>query len=217
MIALKCFWPGPRCIAVIGIVTWAACSGRPAAVDTVDINPAKAAAQAIADGDKDGDGKLSAAELLAFPGILKWKQLYDLDSDGFVTADEIAERLKKCQGDKIGFRSLSASVKLDGRPLPNVHVVLTPEAYLGDGIKVASGTTNERGFASLVVAADDLPAALKQRGIKVSGVYPGTYKIAVSLPQRKLPNVDDKGLPLGDEIARDTVVNALEISLSSRQ
>src|SRR5262249_4317694 len=97
----------------------------------------------------------------------------------------------------------------------NARVELIPESYLGDGFKPASGTTNERGFATLMVAPDDMPAAIKQRGIKVSGVYPGTYKIAVSHPQRKLPTVDDKGLPLGDEVAQDTADSFIEIKLSS--
>ncbi len=204
-----------RIVGALGCAAWVGCSNRPKAVEIVDVNPAQAAAQAIENNDKDGDGKLSEVELRAIPGMLKWKQLYDLDSDGFVTQEEISQRLKKWQTDKIGFRSLSAHVKLDGRPLPNVHVVLTPESYLGEGIKGASGTTNERGFASLMVAAEDMPEAIKQRGIKVSGVYPGTYKITVSHPQRKLPSVDEKGLPLGDEIARDTVDTSVEVSLSS--
>lgn len=204
-------------LAVVGLVVLAGCSGRPSAVDAVNIDPSAAAAKAIADNDKDSDGKLSVAELRSIPGMLKWKQLYDANSDGFVASEEIAGRLAKWQADKVGFRTLSANVMLDGRPVPNVQVVLTPEAYLGDAIKPAAGTTNERGFANLTVAPDDLPEAIKSRGIKVSGVYPGTYKIAVSLPQKKLPEVDDKGAPLGDEVARDTVNTSVNISLSSRR
>jgi EF hand len=215
MVFNKRIWSVSRFAIFFGSVVVGGCGGRPNAIEIVNVDPAQAAAQAIAANDKDGDGKLSADELRSIPGILKWKQLYDLNSDGYVTADEISQRLEKLRADKVGFRAVSASVKLDGRPLPNVHIVLTPEAYLGEAVKVASGTTNERGFASLMVAADDLPEAIKQRNIKVSGVYPGTYKITVSHPQRKLPSVDVKGLPLGDEIARDTIDTTVEISLSS--
>ncbi len=207
----KCF----RIAVVLCCAACGGCSGRPNAIAIVDIDPTRVAAQAIATNDKDGDGKLSEAELRSIPGLLKWKQLYDLNSDGFVTQDEISQRLKKWQADKVGFRALSANVKLDGRPMPNVHVVLTPESYFGEALKVASGTTNERGYASLMVAADDMPEAIKQRGIKVSGVYPGTYKITVTHPQMKLPGVDVKGLPLGDEIARDTIDTTVDIWLSS--
>ena len=116
-----------------------------------DVDPARAAAQAIASTDKDGDGKLSDVELRAIPGVLKWKQLYDLDADGFVSEDEIVQRLKKWQADKIAFRALSASVKLDGRPVANVRVMLTPEPYLGEAIKPASGTTNELANVNLTI------------------------------------------------------------------
>ena len=199
-----------RLALVLSSPLCAGCSSRPKAVEMPGFNPSKAAAKAIEDYDKDGDGKLSDAELKSIPGMFKWKQLYDLDSDGYVSQDEISNRLKKWRADNVAFRFLGAQVTLDGRPLPNAHIVMTPESYLGDSGKVATGTTNERGFASMIVAAEDLPAAIKQRGIKVSGVYLGTYKISVTHPQRELPSVDDKGLQLGDEVARDTVDTSVD-------
>jgi hypothetical protein len=166
--------------------------------------------------DADADGKLSDEELRSVPGILKWKSLYDVNGDGFVTEVEVVERIAKCQADKIGFRSLSANVKLNGRPLSNVTVTLVPEAYLGDAIKPAAGVTNSYGSASLTVAPEDLPEAIKARGLNISGVYPGTYKIVLSDPRRPIPGTSRDGLPLGDEVANDTVDTSLTIELSSR-
>jgi hypothetical protein len=200
---------------VLGLLFVAGCSGQPRAVDVVDIDPSGAAHKAIASCDKDGDGKLSDEELKAIPGILKWKQLYDLNGDKFVSEDEITQRLRKWQSDKLGFRSIGLSVTLNGRPVPNVHVQLTPEPYLGDAVKPATGTTNKFGFAGLSVAAEDLPVAIKRRGIKISGVYPGTYKVTLSGAQVQLPTVDSNGIPLGDEVARDTVDSSIEITLKS--
>jgi hypothetical protein len=199
----------------LGVALLAGCSGRPAAIAMLDIDPETAASQAIETYDADADSKLSDQELRSVPGIFKWKQLYDLDSDNFITESEIAQRLQKWDSDKMGFRSISANVKRNGRPVANVRVVLTPEPYLGEAVKPASGTTNSHGYASLSVTPDDLPEAIKQRGIHVSGVYPGTYKITLSHPQAKLPDHDHQQVALGDEIARDTVDTSIDIVLPS--
>jgi len=203
-------------LAPLCVVFLAGCTGRPGRVDVADIDPSTAASQALEIYDSDGDDRLSDAELRNVPGILKWKALYDLDSDQFVTGEEIAERLEKWQADKLAFRSINASVKLDGRPLANVQVSLEPEAYLGGAAKRASGVTNARGYATLSVSPDDLPEDIKARGMRISGVYAGTYKIKLSHPQRTLPEVAENGIGLGDEVARDTVNTSIEIALSSR-
>lgn len=192
------------------------CSGKPRRVSVADVDPADAASSALAAYDSDGDGKLSDQELRSAPGILKCKSLYDLDGDGFVSETEISDRIAKCQADKIGFRAVSARVTLDGRPLPNVTVTLTPEPYLGDAIKAASGVTNPFGNANLTVTPEDLPEVIQARGITITGIYPGTYKITLSHPQRKLPEVFTDGAPLGAEVAADTVDSSIDIELVSR-
>lgn len=192
------------------------CSGRPGRVEVVDFEAPAAARKAIELYDTNGDHKLADDELRSVPGIFKWKRLYDLDADGSVSEQEIEQRIEKWRSDKLSFRSISANVTLDGRPVSHARVEIIPEPYLGESIKPASGITNEYGYASLSVAPDDLPAALKQRGVKAGGVYVGTYKISVTHPSRTLPQLDTKSLPLGDEIARDTVDASIAISLSSR-
>lgn len=201
---------------MLALLLTAGCSGRPSAVRMADINPTESAGRAIEFYDRDGDGRLSGEELRAVPGILKHKQFYDLDSDGYVTREEIVQRLEQWLAAKLAFRSLSANVKLNGRPLSGVTVTLTPESYLGSGAKPASGVTNARGYASLTVATDDLPEAIKRRGIQVAGVYPGTYKITLTHPSQKLPDRDAAGLPLGEEVAADTVDSSIDIALSTR-
>jgi hypothetical protein len=203
-------------LAALGPILLAGCSSQPGRVPVVDVDPWDAAGKAIKLYDSDGDGKLSEAELRSVPGIFKWKQLYDLDSDDFVTAAEIAARLEKWQADKLGLLSMSARVRLNGRPMPGVEVVLTAEPYLGDAVKSASGVTNAQGYTALSVSRDDLPQAIKDRGARIGGVYPGTYKIAVSHPRQRLPETSTDGLPLGDEIGLDTIGTYVDIELSSR-
>jgi hypothetical protein len=220
LIVTACRVPGIRSAAgrllVLGALFHTGCSSKPGRVHVADIDPVTAASQAMELYDANTDGQLSDEELKAVPGILKWKSLYDPNADGVVTEEEIAGRIAKCQADKIGFRALRANVKLNGRPLSNVMVTLTPEPYQGDAIKAASGVTNALGSATLKVAPDDLPDAIKQRGINISGVYPGTYKIGLAHPQRQLPVESRDGMPLGDEVAIDTINTSIDIELSSR-
>jgi hypothetical protein len=203
-------------VAALGLLFMAGCSRQPGRVSMAHIDPSAAADQAMEIYDANADRKLSDEELKSVPGILKWKSLYDLDSDGCVTNYEIAQRIRKWQADKIGFQSISANVKLNGRPVPDVEVVLTPEPYLGEAAKPAAGVTNARGYATLAVSPDDLPATIKRRNIQVSGIYPGTYKIKLSHPQERLPDVSAEGVALGDEVAQDTVETSIDIALSSR-
>jgi hypothetical protein len=202
--------------ALLATILFAGCSGKPSRVDVADINPSRAAGQAMELYDQDADGRLSDAELQAVPGILKWKERYDLDSDSFVSKNEIAERIEKWQSQKLGMAAIGVNVTMNGQPVSDVEVVLKPEPYLGEALKPASGVTNSNGYAALGVALDDLPEALKQRGLKSKGVYVGTYKIVLSHPRRQLPDTTSSGAPLGEEIALDTMNGKFDIALSSR-
>jgi len=203
-------------LGVLGLAWLAGCSSTPSRVEMVDIDPDDAAAQAMSQYDANQDGKLADDELRAVPGILKWKLLYDSDGDGAVSEEEIVARLEKWQSDQLGFRAISANVTMNGRPVSGVRISLIPETYLGVAIKPAFGLTNGNGYAVLTVAPEDLPDAIKERGIRFNGVYPGTYKIAIQGDKGKLPDTTRDNLPLGDEIARDTVNSSISIALSSR-
>lgn len=203
-------------LAIGGMAFVAGCSSTPGRVEMVEIDPDEAAAQAMVLYDTNKDGNLADDELRAVPGILKWKKLYDADGNGSVSEAEIVARLEKWQSDKLGFRALSTKVTLNGRPVGDVEVKLTPESYLGESLKPARGLTNGSGYATLSVKPDDLPEVIKARGIKVQGVYPGTYRISISHPSGKLPSSGPGGELLGDEVARDTVDSAIPIELSTR-
>lgn len=205
------------CVVVaLSVVIVIGCSSTPARVEMIDIDPDDAAAQAMSAYDTNKDGKLADDELRAVPGILKWKKLYDSDGDGAVSEAEIVARIKKWQSDQLGFRRLSAKVEIDGRPVKGIEVTLTPESYLGPDMKPAKGITNRRGFATLSVSKDDVPEAFKERGVAISGVYPGTYRIELKRAGGNLPSVDRAGVPLGEEVAKDSVGTTIPIELSTR-
>lgn len=203
-------------LAIGGVAFVAGCSSTPGRVEMVEIDPDDAGVQAMLAYDTNKDGKLADDELRAVPGILKWKRLYDSDADGSVSEAEIVARLEKWQSDKLAFRSISAKVELNGRPVQDVEVTLVPEPYLGPGLKPAKGVTNRRGNASLSVAPEDVPEAIKARGISATGVYPGTYRIELKHAGSKLPDVSRDGMPLGEEVARDTIDTTIRVDLATR-
>ncbi|MGD9634269.1 MAG: hypothetical protein AB7G28_20925 [Pirellulales bacterium] len=199
-----------------GLMLLAGCSSTPTRVEMVEIDPDDAAAQAMAAYDANKDGRLADDELRAVPGILKWKQLYDTDGDGAVSQAEIVARIEKWQSDQLAFCSVSANVKLNGKPVKGVEVTLVPEAYLGPGLKRAKGVTNRRGNAVLTVASEDLPEAIKVRGISAMGAYTGTYRIELKHASINLPNVSRDGLQLGEEVARDTIDTTFRLDLATK-
>ncbi len=190
------------------------CSRGPAAVRPVAVDSGDASRCAIEQYDKNGDGALDDAELAAVPGIKKHTDKYDKDGDGKISRDEIAGRIDLWAEQGMGIRSVDVVVRLDRQPLSGANVRLVPEPYLGDGPKEADGVTDASGFARLSVAKEDLPEALQKAHFR--GVFGGTYKIEITHPKRKLPEKLNVHTELGEEVARDTIGDRVELELTSR-
>lgn len=198
------------CIAALGL----GCSGAPSAIEPVDFNPGQASAGAMESYDKDQDGCLNDEEMAAVPGVLKYKDKYDADGNGCVSEAEMAARIESWSDQGVGIRTLLIEVQLEGKPLPGAEVTMTPEVYLGEGPKPATGTTDAGGKAKMSVAPEVLPEDLRKARIR--GVFAGTYRIAVSHPRVDLPDRYREGTALGDEIARDTVGDRILIELTRK-
>ena len=192
----------------------AGCSGRPAAVRPVAIDSDDAAAAAMQAYDKNGDGALADDELAAVPALLAYKKLYDLDGSDSVSEDEIATRLDLWSDQGLGFRQLSVVVTLDGKPLGGANVEFSPESYLGENVKPATGVTGSDGVAQLSVAKSDLPPSLAR--LPIGGVTGGTFKVRVTHPTLKLPGKFNVETQYGEEIARDTIREHSFVELRTR-
>ena len=166
--------------------------------------------------DADGDGALAGDELKSVPGIASAVRAYDSDGDQRVSEQEIVDRLKLWREQGLGFRPLTIYFTLDGQPLDNVDVKLAPEPYLGDVVKPAYGTTRGDGSVTLSVTQDDLPPALKARGVPLYGVTGGTYKIVLTGGDRTLPAQFNDATEVGVEVAVDLIKAAHYVNLSSR-
>lgn len=165
-------------LAFLAFLSLCGCSRGPVAVHVPDVDPTEASIQAMEAYDTDHDGSLSDTELAACPGIQRHKQLYDKDGNGTVSQGEIEEQISQLLASKVGVTSLRVQVRMDGRPLVGAQVKITPEEYLGEDVKVASGTTNDRGTATMDIRdSDSLPS---EQGLL--GVHYGTYKLEVTHP-----------------------------------
>lgn len=187
-----------RLLAVAACCPLGCSSGSPA-IPIPKVDPSGAASAALETYDADGDGRLSTQEIAACPGLEVAAPLYDADGDGALSAAEIEARLNKWRDAKIAIVSLSCKVTLDGRPLPNATVTLTPEGYLGEQINTATGVTGGRGTAVVSIPAEVMPAG--SEGFR--GVNYGTYRVAIEHPSVAIPARYQQPSVLGIEVAPD--------------
>ena len=180
---------GAVCIGIIG------CSSKPSALKPPVLDPESAAKEAMSLYDQDGDGRLSAEELKACPGIQSSLEIYDQDGDESVSEAELAARLKRFVDHNVALSRVSATVRLDQKPLGGATVRFVPEAYLGDETKEAVGITRKGGSASIAVPDEDLPE--NQKGIR--GVNSGTYRVEITHPEIEIPAKYNTETTLGYE------------------
>src|SRR4051812_12545495 len=78
------------------------CSQGPGAIHPPKVNSASAAAAAIEQYDRNGDGKLAKDEWSASPALAAVASQYDQNGDGELTANEIAAGIATWQQTGIG-------------------------------------------------------------------------------------------------------------------
>ena len=143
-------------------------------------------------------------------GILGQLEAYDQDKDERVSAPEIAARIKQWQVRGTGLRPFSCGVSFQGRPLVGAEVRLVPEAFLGNDVKTASGTTADFGRAPVRIAPEKLPEDQKD----IPGVQLGIYKVQITHPTVKLParfNTETTlGVEIGERASKEPIVFELK-------
>ena len=173
------------------------CDNGPPALELPELDPAKAAKQAITDADKNNDGILSKKELAMYPAVRARFNEYNTDNNDSISAEEIEKHLQAWRDRGAAIRSISCIVTLNGKPLPGAHVEFTPEPFLEPGIKPATGVTGPRGRAALTMSKDDLPNDL----INFKGVHLGIYKVRITHPNKKISAKYNTSTTLGEEIS----------------
>jgi hypothetical protein len=157
------------CCLCLGLLAVAACSPSGGRIHPPDLDPERAAQQALEEYDANKDGAIAGPELDRCPGLKFALKIMDRDGDGRLNAAEIADRLRQHQEARVGLTALPCQVMLDGRPLAGATVTLVSEKFLGPAVKPVSGVTDETGFCSLKVEGNEMP-----------GVQPGIFRIEIS-------------------------------------
>ena len=178
------------------------CLSRPERIEQAEVDPPAASQAAIEQYDTDGDGLLGSGELDAFPVARQNRQRYDGDGDGQISAAELEDRLTVIFDPQVALTTGICVVTMAGQPLEGATVRFVPEAFLGDALPAAAGTTDARGEAVLSLSAEDLPEGAPQ----VSGlIRPGLYRVEITHPGREIPARYNRETTLGQEVSEETV------------
>jgi len=173
------------------LASLAGCSSRPGRVSPPDVDPAAAAASAIALCDANGDGAISKEETSKAPSIRDGWAGLDSNKDNRVTADEIEARIAAWVNSKVGATSVACAVMLNGQPLTDADVVLEPEPFLDGEVKPATGRTDDQGQTFLQISRE-LP-----------GVQCGFYRVKISKKvgdKENIPSQFNEATTLGLEV-----------------
>lgn len=139
-------------------------------IETPRIDVKESAARAMAAYDTNGDGVLDAKELKQCPGLESCARRLHRDSkDVRLSRDEVEQVLAAYVESQTGLMAVMCKVTLNDEPLAGAEVVLEPEAFMGDGLKPARGTTDEQGKARMQI-----------EGAPAPGCHLGIYRVRIS-------------------------------------
>ena len=156
--------------SVLMIVALGCGEGPATRVEAPPLDVKAIVVKAMAQYDKDGDGLIAGEELTAASALAASMVSLDEDGDGKLADVELRTFVDLIVESKVGIIGVSCEVSTNGKPLANAHVRLIPEAFFGDTIKPAEGTSDREGFVILQAADTDR-----------AGVYPGIYRVEVSV------------------------------------
>jgi hypothetical protein len=168
------------------------CSRKPSRVFAPSIDAAAAGAAAMAEYDTNKDGKVAGEELQKAPSLNAAIDNLDLNKDRAVSAEEVTKRIEEWQKSKVGLTNASVRVTYRGQPLGGATVVFEPEKFLGASVKMATGTTDPSGAASVSIANAEYP-----------GVAAGLYKVKITKGGMNLAAKYNDQTILGTEVASD--------------
>ncbi len=193
-------------VSIVLLGTLLGCSGGPTAVEIPSFDPEGAAEQALATYDTDKDGFVAGEELEMAPGLNAAIKNFDIDGDGKVSRQEVAERVRTWEKMSIGLMNLNCSVTLDGQPLENATVTFDPEEFLGGATQQAIDTTSSLGTASPKIPKEKRPSPDAPPGIQA-----GLYKVRISkmvAGKETIPAQYNVETILGQQVSKDDIAIA---------
>ncbi|MDO4571590.1 MAG: hypothetical protein Q4D38_14490 [Planctomycetia bacterium] len=181
--------------------------GKPDRVIGPPYNPSAAADKAIAEFDKNSDGKIAGDELDACPSLKNSLSSIDTNGDGGLDKAEISARIQAYIDAEVGLCTPNINLVVkkgkSSVPLKSGNVTLIPEAFMADVLKEAKGTIQDGycspssegnmenlpgmsyGFYKIQIENADPKIGSAPLGIEISELNPivketgGTYKVEI--------------------------------------
>jgi hypothetical protein len=182
---------GLLCLLSAGLLVAAVGCGPPRRprVPAPPVDPEGISRAVLQLADADGDGLVTAAELVSLPGLVPVITAWDADGDKRLSAAELTAWLTGISNARIALLSSSMVVTCRGKPVEGAAVKLVPEPFMGSGMQAAEGTTDASGMAMPSIAGGRYP-----------GVNCGVYRVEItgSLPDgRPIPAKYNSSTSLG--------------------
>ena len=177
------------------------CGGGPGALPLPSFDPEGAAEVAMGMYDTDSDGSVAGDELKNAPGLQAAIKTLDMDKDGQVTAEEIAERVRTWDRTQIGMMMFDSLFLLDGKPLNNAQITYDPDEFMGGIVQAAKGRTDLGGNTRVKIPKENRPAPDTPPGMQA-----GIYKVRVSKivgGKETIPAKYNTETVLGQEVSMD--------------
>lgn len=166
------------------------CGGR----DDAPISPPSYDSDAMAKAaivqlDKNVSGTIEGPELDACPGLKAALTFIDTNDDGKLTTEELKTRFDAYR--TAGAVGYNIRVSLDGAPLPDATLTLTPEEFMGGVLSKATAKTGPDGTVNKYTV----------NGSETPGIPSGVYRIAVTKDGANIPAKYNTETTVGCEIS----------------
>ena len=173
-----------KILLLLGVISQTGCYSGSDRLEMKSLSPSASAKKAIADLDKNGDGKLDSDECR--PSLAVLLDYGDKNSDQMLDEAEIRERLEFHQSERVGMITASIYLESGNNPVRGAEVRLIPDPIF-ENLAVATGTSDEFGHVQFLTEGETLP-----------GIYCGLYNIEV------IKNGKTKTLSVGLEVGQST-------------
>lgn len=181
-------------LATVFVAAFCGCSSsEQSSVDSIWLDAGQAGEVAVERFDSNSDQVIDKAEWANSPSLANAFADFDSDGDGKVAAGDVTGRLLRLSMSGKPLAEVECRVQQEGGPLAGASVRFKPMLAKPAPNWAGEGVTNAQGIATISLPADFVPAELQ--GAK--GIPPGVYLVEITHPERQIPARYNSATELG--------------------